>query len=103
MQRAPGQRRARAGAARAAPGAPSRPGRSTAHATAATNTAAAAAGSRSLGAAPSRVRSQRVPFAHFLRSPRLRPRPLGWGSQGRERPPAGTVVPCEHTSPSLPQ
>lgn len=74
VQRAPGQRRARAGAARAAPGAPSRPGRSTAPATAATTTAAAA-GSRSLGAAPSRVRSQRVPFAHFLRSPRLRPAP----------------------------
>lgn len=101
MQRAPGQRRARAGAARAAPGAPSRPGRFAAPATAATATAAA--GSRSLGAAPSRVRSQRVPFAHFLRSLRLRPRPLGWGSQGRERRPPGTVVPGEHTSPSLPQ
>lgn len=97
VQRAPGQRGAGAGAARAAPGAPSRPGRSTAPATAATATAAAR--SRSLCAAPSRVCSQRVPFAHFLRSPRLRPRPLGWGSQGRERPPEGTVVPARTPRP----
>lgn len=103
VQRAPGQRGARAGAARAAPGAPSRPGCSAAPATAATVIAAAAAGTRSFGAAPSRVRLQRVPFAHFLCSPRLRPRPLGWGSQGRERPPAGTVVPGAHTSSSLSQ
>lgn len=54
VQRAPGRRGARAGAARAAPGALNRPGRSAAPATAATATAAA--GSRSLGAAPSRVR-----------------------------------------------